>query len=235
MVVRVARLSRGVSFRTNTSSATERHGLRSTFNDLVFLCFFLYVITTIQMLQSIPENKQTEFEPNNLLAGLEEASLSGNAYTYLRQYPKRVFVRTVDKIFQKYFQIERNSHPYEPHHSPANTKTTLQSLAANEFLLTVAGKNIRIVLSNDIKLERFNDVYEVRLSTLPTHAEVQDRLFEIAQEPVKRKRRSMLSEYYLDCCMLNDVEPLIKYPHGNEERYKKLIQDVCCNPVRLEI
>lgn len=192
------------------------------------------------MLPTVHEYSDKQFKPHDELAGLEEASLNGDAYRFLKQFNKKLYSSSINKVFQQYFRMlqrqearlrdrssTKSSHTYTP--------TTLKSKNHNEFELACAGQSIHITLGNEVKLSKSASTIEVRLSVLPTYSEVQDKLDTISREPVKRKRRSLLSEYYLDCCMLNDVDPVIKYPHGNEEKYKKLIKDVCCKPIKLVV
>lgn len=174
------------------------------------------------------------FTPYNKLQGLRDEARKGNAYKYLRSLDSKTRAKTINQIFQKYFQQDE-VHVEQQEDSVATdtTCTILRSLNSNEFQLKVADHDIRIVIGHNITIDRQSDTIRISLARLPTHPQVQQRLDQIDKEQVKRKRRSMLSEYYLDCCMLNDTDPKIKYPHGNEETYKKLIQDLCSTPVEL--
>lgn len=178
---------------------------------------------------------QKSFQPHDKLQGLRDASKEGNAYKHLKTLDSKTRAKTINQIFKKHFQQDEILVCAEETECSTGTSPTtiLRSLDSNEFQLTVSGVDIRIVLGHNITIDRQSDAIRISLAKLPTHPQVQQRLDEIDKERVKRKRRSMLSEYYLDCCMLNDTEPKIKYPHGNEETYKKLIQDLCSTPVEL--
>lgn len=175
------------------------------------------------------------FEPHDKLHGLRDAAKEGNAYKHLKTLDSKTRAKTINQIFKKHFEQDEVLDSSEETECPARTnpETILRSLNSNEFQLTVSGTDIRIVLGHNITIDRQSDTIRISLARLPTHPQVQQRLDEIDKEQIKRKRRSMLSEYYLDCCMLNDTEPKIKYPHGNEETYKKLIQDLCSTSVEL--
>ncbi len=61
---------------------------------------------------------------------------------------------------------------------------------------------------------------------------IEEEIKELEKLKNSKARRSALSTLYCRTCMMYDVEPLIKYPRGLEEDFKKLIRDLTVSKVK---
>lgn len=183
---------------------------------------------------------------------LREASVRKEADAYMRRnLSKTSREAIVNKVFYKYYTEKKPSYissevistdpmltvDEQSEFFAVDETVSLRSNSTDEFQLNIGDKEVTLVIADDacsVVRDETGDVV-VSLAKLRSKQSVLDRIEEIeSSKASSRTKRASISNYYAAICAMHGVDPLMKYPKGKFEHYKKLIKDVASEQVSLQ-